>query len=273
MTTATPSTINRGTPGSAAPLARDGARDGDDGVRTQLGKPSRVINVGATERVVSSLVGSALLLGALRRPSPGKVAVALGASALLHRGITGHCYVNQALGRNTAVQAARRPRSITIEATPESLFRAWSDPEHVSALLGDFGTVEGSAEGEWRWQLELPMGKSLSWTTTVQEAVPNEQIAWRTSLDAPFVHAGWVRFRPAPRDWGTEVTLQLTFEPSAGALSVERLLNHLPKTLEDSILRRCKSLMVAGEIPSLRGNPAARERPALAASRILAPRT
>ena len=226
-------------------------------------------NVGGAERIVSTLLGSALLLRALRRPSASAIALALSGGMLVHRGVTGHCYVYEALGRKAlasstpgSMHAARPQRSITIEKPAQELYRMWRDPQHVSALMGDFAEVQSTPDGRWRWRAHLPLGKAIEWTTTTVEDRPNELIAWRTEPDAPFAHEGSVRFQRAPRDWGTEVTLSMSFGAPGGMLSelTGKLFSSIPKALEESILRRCKSMSVAGEVPTLKNNPSARQR-------------
>jgi uncharacterized membrane protein len=204
----------------------------------------------------------------MRHRSAAAAAFALVGGALMHRGVSGHCYVYDALGRKALPRSTRgagyaRPqRTITIERPAEELYRMWHDPRHVAALMSDFAEVESTPDGRWRWRARLPLGKSIEWTTTTVEDRPNELIAWRTEPDAPFMHEGSVRFRRAPRDWGTEVTLSMSFGSPGGVLSelTGTLLSSIPKALEEAILRRCKSMSVAGEMPTLKNNPSARQR-------------
>src|SRR5688500_16715803 len=73
--------------------------------RTAESKP----NVGKTERQLSAVAGAALtLLGLRRRDIGGGVIAAVGA-ALVHRGITGHCHVYDAMGMNSADQEGGNP--------------------------------------------------------------------------------------------------------------------------------------------------------------------
>jgi uncharacterized membrane protein len=212
------------------------------------------------------LLGGAILLSAIRKPSPSKAALVVGAGALLHRGVTRHCYVYQAMGVSSEgvglarrTEEARPARTITIEKPAEELYRAWRDPKHVSELMLDFAEIEGLGSGRWRWRAKLPMSKSVEWTTTTIEDKPNERIAWKTDADAPFTHEGSVQFRRAPGDRGTEVTLTMGFGTPGGVLSTlsDHLFKRIPKTLEEGILRRCKAMMVAGEAPTLDKNPSA----------------
>jgi len=240
--------------------------------RTRTHSAGSPQNVGTSERLISTLLGGAFLLSALRRPSPRAAAYVLGGSALLHRGVTGHCYVYDALGRTTRSPEAGTPRtqrSITIEKPAEELYRAWRDPGHLAAIFGDLLEIEGLADGRSRWRARLPIGKTFEWTTSTVADRPGELIAWRSEPGSPFELEGSVRFRPAPRDWGTEVTLSLGFgAPGSPLAALSTRLPRVSTSLEEHVLRRCKSLCVAGEIPTLAKNASAR-KPASSRSRSL----
>lgn len=176
-------------------------------------------------------VGGALLAGALRKPAA--------------RGADWSC-------------------SVTIGKSAEEIQRAWRDPHQLAAVMKHFARVEPRAEDRLHWAVPLPAGKELSWTTSITEDRPGEVIAWRGDPGAPFAHEGWLRFRAAPANLGTEVTLRMWFaaERSLVDLAMRTLagtfLQNVPKALEESILRRFKSLCETGEIPTLERNPSAR---------------
>jgi uncharacterized membrane protein len=60
------------------------------------------VNVGTAGRVISALAGVGLVLWGLRRRSLGGVLTALAGGSSLLRGVTGHCELNEAMGRNSA---------------------------------------------------------------------------------------------------------------------------------------------------------------------------
>jgi len=62
------------------------------------------VNVSDAERLISALGGGALAAAGVKRRDWGGVAMATLGGALLARGVTGHCPVNAATGRNTAVK-------------------------------------------------------------------------------------------------------------------------------------------------------------------------
>lgn len=82
-------------------MTHQGVRDLDNPLRARPGDPLR-INVGDGERALSALGGGALLTAGLSYGGCAGLAMIWGGAALLLRGVTGHCTVNAAVGRNTA---------------------------------------------------------------------------------------------------------------------------------------------------------------------------
>ena len=78
-----------------------GVRDLDQPRQASRNDPMRV-NVGDRDRSLSALGGGALLTAGLLRGGCAGLALLWTGAALLLRGLTGHCMVNEALGRDTA---------------------------------------------------------------------------------------------------------------------------------------------------------------------------
>ena len=99
------------------------------------------------------------------------------------------------------------------------------------------------------------------WETRIVQDRPGEALRWESAPGAAIPKAGRLRFKPAPRDFGTEVTLNIGFDPPGGALgdALARLMGSAPELLVKPILRNFKSLAVTGEIPTIQHQPAARK--------------
>ena len=69
--------------------------------RTNRGS-ARAINVGDTERILSTVAGGFVLLHGLSRLSLTTIVAAVAGGALMYRGLTGHCSAYQALDVSTA---------------------------------------------------------------------------------------------------------------------------------------------------------------------------
>ncbi|MGE3315969.1 MAG: DUF2892 domain-containing protein [Planctomycetaceae bacterium] len=72
---------------------------------TSCGNPggyaSGEINIGQLERIASVAAGAGILLGLARSGSLTKMVGALLGAALIHRGITGHCQVYEAIDNSS----------------------------------------------------------------------------------------------------------------------------------------------------------------------------
>jgi len=81
---------------------------------------------------------------------------------------------------------------------------------------------------------------------------PGSLIAWASSTDSDFVHAGSVRFDPAPGDEGTEVTVTIEYKGGGSSKLSEQALGGPGKIVADT-LRRFKAFVETGEIPTIDG--------------------
>lgn len=229
--------------------------------------------IGRGERATSLVLGGALVTAGLSRRSLIGVATAATGGWLLYRGVSGNgrsartlaSTVTTGRGRDEAgapPDATVVERSITIGKPAEELHELWHDPEHLTRLVGPVAEVETASGGVDRhqWTVRGPLERNVTWETRLVEDQPGEVLRWESLEDAAVPMEGTVRFRPAPGDRGTEVTLLLHLDPPGGALG-NRVLNRLdivPETLVGEALRRSKRLAETGEIPTLEHNPSAR---------------
>jgi len=223
------------------------------------------VNVTMVERAVSVFTGGALVLYGLRnRGMTAAGAAALG-SGLLARGVTGHCQLYNALGINTASEEERSPakrasrveKTLTVNAPAEKLYRFWRDIEKLPRFMHHIRSVQRIDDRRSHWIANGPAGVDVEWDAEIITDVENEHIAWQSTEQADVYNAGSVHFHPAPRGRGTEVKVVMRYTPPAGALGAAfaKLFQENPEQQIEDDLRRFKSLIEAGEVPTTAGQP------------------
>lgn len=224
-------------------------------------------NVGEPERIVSVIAGSALaIFGLTRGKLPGMALALLGGEAI-RRGVTGHCYIYDAAGVNTATTGLsdqvsvphdtgiRVDKSITINRSPEELFQFWRNFENLPRFMDHLKSVKVQDNTHSHWVAKGPLDSSIEWDAEIINEKPNELIGWRSLEGASVPNAGSVQFKPAPGNRGTVVTVSLKYDPPAGAVgaAVARLFGEEPDVQIGDDLRHFKEVMEAGEIPTTEG--------------------
>ena len=227
-------------------------------------------NVGQAERAASAALGGTLLLLGLGRRSLGGAAVAALGGGLVYRAATGHCHLYEALGVDTAADrgaaagasedAPEAVAAITIGKPAEELDRLWRDPQTLTRITSGLAEVTPAGDGRMHWKVRGPLGRDLEWDTQVVEDRPGGGQRWQSVDGASLPSEGEVRFRPAPVDRGTEVTLRIRFNPPGGALGLAaaKLLGFVPRLFVERALHYFRALAETGEIPTTDRQPAAR---------------
>lgn len=208
-------------------------------------------------RVAGDAMDLAVLGKALgsRRSDHGRVAAAMAAVA----GVTVLDIIAGArLGRaeNGSTTAAPEERgiqvrkAITVNRTPAEAYSYWRDFENLPRFMAHLESVRVLDGRRSYWKARAPLGTTVEWTAEIIEDQPNELIAWRSIAGTKVPNAGRVRFVPAPGGRGTEVHVELSYHPPAGALgaTVARLFGDEPSQQVDGDLRRFKQMMEVGEV-------------------------
>jgi uncharacterized membrane protein len=225
------------------------------------------VNVGRTERWLR------------RRDLPGGFAAAAGA-ALLYRGATGHCPINERLGRNTAgnghaavadfgsdtrtrLSGARGiivEDAVTINRPVSEIYRFWRNFENLPRFMQHLEAVAVREGGISHWVAKGPAGTRVEWDARIINEIENKVIAWQSLEGSMIATAGSVNFDETPR--GTSLRVKFQYDPPAGKIgaAVARLLGEEPAIQVRDDLRRFKQLMETGEIPTTHGQPSGRAR-------------
>jgi len=107
-------------------------------------------------------------------------------------------------------------RSITIERTPEELYRYWRNVENLPSFVDHIESVSVVDEKLSHWSFSGPGGIRLEWYAEITVDRENEMIGWRSVGSATMETAGYVRFERATGGRGTVVRVALQYRPPTG---------------------------------------------------------
>jgi uncharacterized membrane protein len=227
-------------------------------------------NISHAERIVSAIGGGILAAAGLKKRSAAGVALAVIGGDLLRRGITGHSFAYEAMGVRTADAGqgwettsvpyelgVRVDKSITIAKPPREVYAFWREFSNLSKFMKNVEAVTEIDDQHSHWVVTAPAGRKVEWDAVIHNEVPGEMIAWRSLPGADVDNAGSVWFREAPAGRGTEVKVELQYNPPAGALGAvfASLWGKEPSQQIQEDLHRLKAMLEAGEIPTTEGQP------------------
>jgi uncharacterized membrane protein len=221
-------------------------------------------------RWAALLGGGALALWGVSRGSLGGLGLALLGGGLCYRGATGRSLVSalgggpRPRGARTSVPAGRGCRanvSTTINRRAEDLYRCWRHFENLPRFMHNLESVRSEGNRS-HWVARGPLGTRVAWDAEIITDRPNELIGWRSLPGSQVDTAGSVHFLKAPGDRGTEVKVEIRYDPPGGkaGATVAWLLGADPEGEVREDLRRFKRLLETGEIPTTLGQPSGRGR-------------
>ena len=208
-------------------------------------------------RVVGDAIDLALLGRTLANPENDRARTLFGIANVL--AVT-------ALDLTTARQLSRQPRteanagadsgiihtkrSITVNRPVEEVYAFWRNFENLPRFMRHLESVTVTGDGRSHWVAKAPAGQHVEWDAETTEDRPNELISWRSLPGSDVYNAGTVRFMAAPGDRGTEVRVELEYNPPFGKLGskVAMLFREEPGQQVHDDLRHFKQVMELGEI-------------------------
>lgn len=141
-------------------------------------------------------------------------------------------------------------KAITVNRPATELYQYWHDFENLPRFMQHLVSVQVTGEKRSHWTAQAPAGATVEWDAEIVEDRPDELIAWRSLAGAAVDNAGAVRFAPAPGGRGTEVRVELQYDPPGGALgaTVAKLFGEEPAQQVGDDLRHFKQVLETGEI-------------------------
>jgi uncharacterized membrane protein len=218
----------------------------------------RTKNVSQTERLISAIGGGALALYGLKHGGISGAAMAAAGGGLLYRGATGHCDLYKALGINTAERSAhaslgpgqgvRVEKSVTIDKPRSEVYAFWRVVENLPRFMENVESVTATGPLRSHWVVKGPAGTRVEWDAEIITDEHDELIGWRSLEGSEVDTAGSVHFTDALHGRGTEVRVNLRYNPPAGKLgaALSSLLGEDPEKQVEEDLRRFKRVIESG---------------------------
>lgn len=147
--------------------------------------------------------------------------------------------------------------AITIRRDRDELYTSWRDLERFPTFMAHVEEVRTEGENRWVWKVRGPLGVTVEWTAEITEDIPRERISWRSVEGSKVDVRGTVRFVPAPGNQGTELHIDISYDPPAGAVGdiIAKLFGESPQIQLKDDLRRFKQIVETGEVIRSDGSP------------------
>lgn len=243
-------------------------------------------NVGTAERWISALSGGLLLTMGLGKQDATGLAMTLAGSVLLHRGISGHSFIYDAMGNTgqsgrmsqmrggmqqrmgqaqgqikermrdmASEHAVRVEESVTIRKPVAEVYRFWRNLENLPRFMSHLATVKTLGGGRSHWTAKGPAGTKIDWDAMTTDERTNERISWRSLEGSQVPNHGKVEFRETQGGQATEVRVELEYHPPGGAVgaAVAKLFGEEPSQQIRDDLQQLKQKLESGEFVSTGG--------------------
>ncbi|AFZ31609.1 SRPBCC family protein [Gloeocapsa sp. BRSZ] len=219
------------------------------------------IEAGEKERWASLIGGGAMVLMGLRQRSLRGVLMAVAGGGLLYQGAKKQSTLKQAQEAIGLNQPIKVEKTVTINKPAAELYNYWRDFERLPTFMKHLESVTVLDDKRSHWVAKAPLDAKVEWDAEIIQEQENELIAWASTEDADIENSGFVRFKPAPGNRGTEVKVVMEYNPPGGAIAsaLAKLFGEEPDQQIGDDLRRFKQLMEAGEIATTEGQPSGRD--------------
>jgi uncharacterized membrane protein len=202
-------------------------------------------------RWASLIGGGALVLLGLKQRSLRGALTAIAGGTLAYQAAKSNV-IQETLGTDKVIKVEK---TVTINQPPELLYRFWHDFANLPHFMKHLKSVTLIDNRRSHWVATGPLDASIEWDAEILEDRENELISWASVPGADVDNSGFVRFKPATGDRGTEVKVVMEYAPPGGALTsaIAKLFGEEPEQKIGDDLRRFKMLMETGEIATTAG--------------------
>lgn len=219
---------------------------------TSVPEEKQQVESGDVGRWASLIGGGAMVLMGLRQGSLRGALTALAGGTLAYKAATAKGGIQEAIGVNQVIKVEK---TVTINKPAEELYRFWRNFENLPHFMKHLKSVTIVSDKRSHWVATAPLDASVEWDADILEERENEFISWASVEGADVDNSGFVRFKPATGNRGTEVKVVIEYNPPGGAVTsaIAKLFGEEPEQQVGDDLRRFKMIMETGEIATTEG--------------------
>lgn len=146
---------------------------------------------------------------------------------------------------------------LTIARAPGDVYDAWRDLSGLPQILRHIESVEEHGDLRSHWVARAPGGVRVQWDAILLEERRGEALRWRSLTGSSIATEGSLEFHPGRDENQTRlrVHMRLSTSGAGGPGIVGRLLRPALATQIREDLRRFKSRMESGEVPTTGSQP------------------
>lgn len=206
-------------------------------------------NVSPSERGASLLGGAYFLFDAIAKEKKSPVEAIL-AGYLLYRGVSGNCFLYNAIGKT---KPDNRSRNVNIQIRQivnkprAEVYAFWRNLENLPLFMEHLESVDSLNESISVWEVNLPgnMG-TMRWKSEIVIERENELLGWQSLPGSGIENAGKVEFKDAGD--ATELHVVITYHAPGGIAgeSAARLLNPMFEEIVEEDVRNFKWFIEQG---------------------------
>jgi uncharacterized membrane protein len=140
--------------------------------------------------------------------------------------------------------------SITIGRPIREVYGFWRNFENLPRFMSHLQSVQVLDERRSHWTAVGPANMRLEWDAETLEDRTEDLISWRSLPGGQVDTAGYVQFRQAPGDRGTEVTVEMRYDPPGGVVgaSIAKLFGESGQEVVNRDLQAFKNVLETGEV-------------------------
>lgn len=154
-------------------------------------------------------------------------------------------------------EPVRARSSVTVNKSPGQVYQRWRNLEELPDYLYHLIEVKAVDRTRSHWVARAPAGARVEWDAEIVADEPERLLSWQALPGAKVPNSGRVWFAPAPAGAGTEVTVELAYQPPGGRAGARLagLFGERPEQQISDALRRFKQVLETGEVVRSDGTP------------------